>query len=73
MQSLYSSIGRKVMPPTRGHKLNTTDRAIAILEQVLNTTLVEPEAQEKERLQDLSKEELIEQLLKAKVSHSASK
>jgi hypothetical protein len=61
------------MPPTRGHKLNTTDRAIAILEQVLNTTLVEPEAQEKERLQDLSKEELIEQLLKAKVSHSASK
>jgi hypothetical protein len=61
------------MPPTRGHKLNITDRALAILEQVLNTTLVEPEAQEKERLQDMSKEELIEQLLKAKVSHSASK
>lgn len=45
-----------------------TDRGPAILEQILNTTLIEPEAQEKERLQDLSREELIEQLLKAKVS-----
>jgi hypothetical protein len=40
----------------------------AILEQILNMTLIEPEAQEKERLLDLSKEELIEQVLKAKVS-----
>jgi hypothetical protein len=51
--------------------LNITDRTLAILEQVLNTTLIEPEAQENERLQDLSKEELIEQLIKAKVSHPA--
>ena len=48
--------------------MTIADRGPAILEQILNTTLIEPEAQEKERLQDLSKEELIEQLLKAKVS-----
>lgn len=48
-----------------------TDYELAILEQILNTTLIEPEAQEKERLQDLSKEELIEQILKAKVSQPA--
>lgn len=43
----------------------------AILEQILNTTLIEPEAHEKERLLDLSKEELIEQVLKANVSQAS--
>lgn len=45
------------------------DRELAILEQILNITLVEPEAHEKERLQNMSKEELIEKILKGEVSH----
>ena len=53
---------------TDSKKSSITDRVLAILEQILNITLAEPEAHEKERLQDLSKEELIEQLLQAKVS-----
>lgn len=53
--------------------MTITDCGLAILEQILNTTLIEPEAQEKERLQDLSKEELIEQILKAKVRQLAKR
>ena len=58
------------MPPVANIQI-AIDSELAILEQILNTTLLEPEAQEKERLQDLSKEELIEQILKAKVSQPA--
>lgn len=65
--SSFSSIDPKVNPLVASIQ-TVTDCKLAILEQILNTTLIEPEAQEKERLQDLSKDELIEQLLKAKVS-----
>lgn len=41
-----------------------------VLEQILGTKLAGEEAEEKERLSGLSKEELIEQLLKAKVRPS---
>lgn len=71
MPSSYLSIDPKVAPSVAGISA-IADYEVAILEQILNTTLIELEAQEKERLQDLSKEELIEQILRAKVSHPAN-
>lgn len=52
---------------TQPLKTTLTDKPSAILEQLLNIKLSEPEEEEKRRLQGLTKEELIEQVIRAKV------
>ncbi len=54
-----------------GDKTELT-RESAILEKMLNTKLVEPEAEEKRRLSTLSKDELIEHFMKAKANARTS-
>ncbi|MCJ1360049.1 MAG: hypothetical protein MMC33_010052 [Icmadophila ericetorum] len=59
----YRSVGKLLANPI---ELNVTLTAKALLEKELNITVIEVEAEEKERLQTLPKDEIIEYYLRAK-------
>jgi len=52
------------------HCCSISDTSTAALERMLNIKVIESEESERQRLMGLSKDELIEQYLKAKVTRS---